>query len=544
MAVSLSTYWRTVRHLKWQQVACRAAFRMRRPRADLRPAPPARVVTGPWQQPAQRAPSMITSSRFRFLNVERELHPHDWAPTCVDKLWLYNLHYFDDLNARAAPERLREHRKLVSDWINCNPPGVGTGWDPYPVSLRMVNWIKWLLDGVPAETLWLDSLAVQARWLCRRLEVHLLGNHLFANAKALIFSGLYFDGGEASSWLDRGLSILIRELDEQILSDGGHFERSPMYHALILEDVLDLINATRALRMHDPRLSKLTTKLQQYAPRMLSWLRLMTHPGGQLALFNDCADGIAPDFSELRRYALRLGVAEPSTGDSGEALVHLEESGFVRVTRGPLTALLDVAPIGPDYLPGHAHADTLSFEVSLGSVRLIANGGTSCYGDCDRRDYERSTSAHNTVEVGGESSSEVWSSFRVGRRARPRDLEISGWRIQCSHDGYRFLPGRPMHRRTWFFGERDLLVEDQVHPAMQATARYFLAPGLQFRQAGLNTWQVGDQSVCLALVRVSRGYPLVESVVQAHAFGIVEPVECLVLQLVEGEARTLWTWQQ
>ncbi|MFO1266416.1 MAG: heparinase II/III family protein [Rubrivivax sp.] len=111
--------------------------------------------------------------------------------------------------------------------------------------MRIVNWIKWFLAGEPAQAPWLASLAVQARWLAQRLEWHLLGNHLFANAKALFFAGLFFEGREADEWLATGARILERELPEQVLDDGGQFERSPMYHALALEDVLDLLNVLR-----------------------------------------------------------------------------------------------------------------------------------------------------------------------------------------------------------------------------------------------------------------------------------------------------------
>ena len=146
------------------------------------------------------------------------------------------------------------HLALLQRWVNENPPGHGNGWEPYPTSLRIVNWIKWSLTfatkpgGVPAvlPPACLQSLAVQARWLSSRLEHHLLGNHLFANAKALVYAGAFFVGPEADRWRHLGLRLLARELDEQILPDGGHFERSPMYHAILLEDVLDLINLAGA----------------------------------------------------------------------------------------------------------------------------------------------------------------------------------------------------------------------------------------------------------------------------------------------------------
>lgn len=158
--------------------------------------------------------------------------------------------------------------------------GAGNGWEAYPLSLRIANWVKWALCGGELSERAVESLVLQARYLARSVEYHLLGNHLFANAKALVFAGAFFAGREAEGWLRRGLAILEREVGEQVLADGGHFERSPMYHALILEDVLDLLNLAGAFpeafgeerRLHWSRT----------AGRMLGWLERMTHPDGRI----------------------------------------------------------------------------------------------------------------------------------------------------------------------------------------------------------------------------------------------------------------------
>src|SRR5690606_13087772 len=120
------------------------------------------------------------------------------------------------------------------------------------------------------------SLAMQARYLRRRLEIHLLGNHLWANAKALVFAGAFFTGDESAGWLHKGAALIGRELDEQILPDGGHFERSPMYHAIVLEDVLDLLQLDRAFPRVLP--AALVARLRGVVGPMLRWLRVMTHP--------------------------------------------------------------------------------------------------------------------------------------------------------------------------------------------------------------------------------------------------------------------------
>ena len=115
-------------------------------------------------------------------------------------------------------------------------------------------------------------------------------------------------------------------------------------------------------------------------------------------------------------------------------------------------AILDVGELGPNHQPGHAHADTLSFELSLFEKRFIVNSGTSTYSNDDRRSFERSTSAHNTVEINGMNSSQVWKSFRVGKRALPYILSISDSMpvtIRAKHDGYRSIFQSPEHQREW-----------------------------------------------------------------------------------------------
>lgn len=405
---------------------------------------------------------MVGPAKFRFLNEDGAVTPgNDWDVPGRSRLWLYNLHYFDDLNAEGALKRVKWHRDLMNRWVDENPPGAGIGWEPYPTSVRIVNWVKWAQAGNALDDAARESVAVQTRWLSGRLETHLLGNHLFANAKALVFAGCYFEGAEAQCWLERGMRLLMREIPEQILPDGGHFERSPMYHALALEDILDLINLARGCPDPFGSWAGAVSDWPDVAKRMGHWLSAMCHPDGEIAFFNDGATGVAPRPDRLKEYAGRLGVDwdEPSGG-----VVWLKESGYVRVQRGGAVLFVDVAPIGPAYLPAHAHADTLTFELSVQGHRVVVNPGTSCYGQGPQRSRERGTAAHNTVEVDGQNSSEVWAGFRVARRAHPFDVDVraedDAIRISGAHDGYRRLPGKVIHRRSWKFQDGRLEVAD------------------------------------------------------------------------------------
>jgi uncharacterized heparinase superfamily protein len=422
---------------------------------------------------------MLEPSRFVFLNRAVEVPAGNWKAQSESRLWRYNLHYFDDLTAVDAGARREWHLDLVDHWIEANPCGQGDGWEPYPTSLRIVNWIKFALAGAPLSSRVLASLAAQTQWLSGRIEWHLMANHLVANAKALIFAGTFFDGANTRAWWERGLQLLESQLREQILEDGGHFERSPMYHGLILEDLLDLLNLAGAF----PGVfaQDVVSAWTMIAGRMTDWHEVMVHPDGEITFFNDAAVGIAARPVDLASYARRLGI---SRSRAARAVEVLQQTGYIRVDRGPAVAFLDVAPVGPDYQPGHAHADTLSFELSLFDQRLLVNGGTSLYEVGAERLRQRGTAAHNTVLVDGLDSSEVWSAFRVARRASPVDLSIEEdadtVKIACSHDGYRRLAGDVIHRRQWHFSPGSLeVVDNLIGRFNSAQAMFLLHPAVR-----------------------------------------------------------------
>lgn len=443
---------------------------------------------------------MLSPTRFRFLNVENEIpSAADWNSPSLPKLWLYNLHYFDDLNAESNAARKDWHRELIARWVAENSPGEGTGWEPYPLSLRIINWIKWALAGNALDDAARQSLAVQVRFLTGRLERHLLGNHLFANAKALVFAGCYFEGDEAADWLRIGMGTLTREIPEQILADGGHFERSTMYHALAYEDMLDLANLADAFPDVFRSWQAVTAVWPGLIDKMGTWLRALCHPDGEVAFFNDAAMGVAPSPGELFAYAGRLGhVMSDQDGD----WILLDASGYIRVSMGDAVLLIDVAPVGPDYLPGHAHADTLSFELSLFGQRVVVNSGTSQYGFGLEREWERATAAHSTVEIDRQNSSEVWAGFRVARRAYPFDVSVcrkgDAVVVEAAHDGYRRLPGRPLHRRRWVLQDGRLEVTDWIEGKFSvAMSRVYFHPNITLAKVGTGgtvTW--ADKQVC------------------------------------------------
>lgn len=470
----------TVKYLRWSQVIYRLRYRFLPLRFTSGKLGDSSFSSWKWSGPEVVEQSIFKDGRVRFLNTTASFQDGlNWNDARFEKLWLYNLHYFDDLNAVNNLSRNHQQQKLVLQWINENPLPIGNGWEPYPLSLRLINWIKWYRrTGVDSQQIEM-SIAEQASALSKQLEYHILGNHLFANAKALVFAGCFMTGCRADEYLRTGLNILAEQIPEQFLDDGGHFELTPMYHCILLWDLLDLINLAQITG--NDAFSSALDDWRMRAQKALSWLSKMLHPDGDISFFNDSAIGIAATPQQIFAYAQSIGLffSEPVA----QPLQTLSESGYSRISMSDHCLIFDHAQVGPDYLPGHAHADTLSFEWSLGLQRVFVNSGTSIYGVSAERLRQRQTAAHNTVVVNGVDSSEVWSGFRVARRAKAtlesRSVSAEVVTITASHDGYCRLSDKVVHRRSVTMMPKQLQVKDTlIGRYRSAVAHFHLHPDI------------------------------------------------------------------
>jgi len=266
-------------------------------------------------------------------------------------------------------------------------------------------------------------------------------------------------------------------------------------------------------------------------------------------LFNDAAFGIASKPQNIIDYAQRLAVTE-TRNSLPTNLTRLEESGYLRLEDKDQVLIIDVAKVGPDYLPGHAHADTLSFELSLFGERIFVNGGTSEYGSGVVRQYERSTAAHNTVVVDQQDSSEVWAEFRVARRAYPVDLQIKHSNgestITCSHTGYERLRRGLRHKREWRSSRGSLQINDAVNGKFSdAFAYYHLNPDLlitSIKSSKVSLKTKGEKTISLDLLGAS--FEILDGYYSPE-FGKRIPNKYLKIQLdkLKG-ASVLISWNQ
>jgi len=416
---------------------------------------------------------------FEFLNKKFFFNTFDnWHPKDMSKLWIYNLHYFDYLNSNLiSTSKKNDLYLLINSWIDSNK-SLTIGWEPYPSSLRIVNWIKFFINNKTDEKKYFESLYDQLNHLSNNIEYHIMGNHLIANAKALIFGGIFFKCSQSKDFLDAGLRILNEQLEEQILADGGHFELSPMYHQIILEDILDLINLYLAYNIDVPEIWIKNATLMQ------EWATVMAHPDEDIPFFNDSAFSIAPKPVETRKECLKCDIP---LIDEDYTCKHLEDSGYVVYKGDNIKMIMDCGPIGPDYIPGHGHCDLQSFELSIFGKRLIVNGGTSTYDISPKRVFERSSSSHSTIEINGKNSSEVWSSFRVARRSNPLKPIIKKDNktilVTSINKGFNKFFEKVVNKRTWKIMNNKIKIIDSIAgKQIPSRTKLIIHPSWKFKQ--------------------------------------------------------------
>jgi uncharacterized heparinase superfamily protein len=245
-----------------------------------------------------------------------------------------------------------------------------------------------------------------------------------------------------------------------------------------MEDLVDLISISEQLPSNFPK-----DIIKEKFIKGMHWLQTMIYNNEELAHFNDCANGIAPKFSNLVNYASELGILVPNF--NVPKFSYHQSSGFVVYKDNGFHLIADIGKVGPDYLPGHAHADTLSFELSIKGHRVIVNSGTSVYGSTKERLRQRGTSAHSTVQIDNQDSSEVWSGFRVANRAIPFDINVNYSNnalisFSACHDGYKRILTSPIHKREFICSNTSIEINDHISGSgNQVVSRYFIHPDVE-----------------------------------------------------------------
>ena len=477
---NLNRLFHTVRPLRWKQVFYRLNYRLRfwaKPKqikeTNIEPDllsdfAALRALKIPLKTLFK--PETILKGQFEFIHLEEHVgFPPNWDFRSPHKLWRYQLHYFEWLYCLDYIEA----RKCVLSWIeNYHYDRNRDGWEAYPTSLRLMSWSAYFVATHRSElsndpsfsSILSQSIETQTTWLERNLEYHLMANHLLENAAALCVTGSLFNGKSAGRWKETGSKILKQEIQEQVLPDGMHFERSPMYHLRML----NVLKETKAsLKSNGGHYLKPVLRSMEKA------LDLVRHPDEDIALLNDSNLGVYP-----------LPLSSDKSFSPMPGPWQLPDAGYYgyRGSEGEYI-IFDAGPIGPDYNPGHSHGDMFSYEVTWNYHKMVVDTGNFDYEPGLMRFHCRSTKAHNTVQINEENQCAFWGTFRVGKRIQPEDVKYAekenGFHLEATHSGYRRFPERAVHRRLVdFHAGNPLRIQDwiQAEKSVHAVSRIHFHP--------------------------------------------------------------------
>ena len=557
---TLIRYARTLRHLRPRQIAWRL-LRMAQRRLPLRvPAGDAHASARFDGAALQRLREFLALARghgldtdtdplalrdgsFTFLNKTVDCGASiPWQDESLPLLWRYQLHGFRMARVLAATAfseaaslgDAAHAARWLEDWLRHNPPGAKVAWDPHPTADRLFNWVLSSAAFGANYGATAARCAMQADWLEARLEHDLCANHLLKEVMAL---ALVAEATNNAALRQRAWAMVEEQVAEQILPDGGHYERSPMYHAQALFDGLLL----RAAAASPPAFFDNTLR------RMTHFLEDVLHPDGGIPLFSDAAFGETMQGRSLVRLSDELLHALPRL----EGRAALLDSGFYVLGGGTDRMILKAVAPSPDHQPGHAHADPFTFELSVGAQRMVVDGGCHGYAESPLRGYCRSVRAHNTVRINGQEPMEAWQVFRVARRHRitAADWEMSGqasiFRGTCHlPQGWTQTRYARHDRDTGFW-----VVVDRVDGGDPLTVESCLHfhPGTELTETN-GVWIAERGGIRLGIL--PEGADRIECVEGAHdpdqgwycpRFGVAEPAPTLVMH-AGGTGRLTCGW--
>jgi uncharacterized heparinase superfamily protein len=385
----------------------------------------------------------IGNGRFCFLNATRDLaingrngqHAIDWNPP-MPHLWRFHLQCHEYLLELATHCSLAEAWRLVELWLldpaHQTPRSSENAWHPFCISRRLPVWLMLAAVSTPPESIasqfW-SSINAQARWLRRHMEWDLGGNHLLENLRALTIANFLVDGVDVASdeWL---LKQVQQQLAMQVLPSGQHFERTPMYHALMQLAVLEIAAVFAFAQQSEAE------DVFKVAQQMATWQSGVIHPDGQIPLFGDSSLDESPLPTPL------CSAAGERCDTTGEGATTIGDAWCWRSHEADFL-IVDGGPVACDHLPAHGHADLFTVEASIAGRRVFVDGGVFDYEDSEMRRYCRGTAAHNTLQVDDENHCDVWSRFRMGRRGHPIFARTGCQPPFCwfsaAHDAYAFL---------------------------------------------------------------------------------------------------------
>lgn len=400
----------------------------------------------------------------------------DWGEAKQGSLWSYNLNYFDyifssHVSLDKAKNYIENFNIVAFDHI---------ALDPYPISVRGINWIKFFIENDFFPENKIKLLRLHYEILFRSIEYQHNANHLLENGLSLWFAGNFFN---EKKFLSLAKKILSKEVSRQILDDGAHFELSPMYQRILFGHILDAYAI--GIAADEKEFNETLLQLKFAIQKISCWLENIQLERNIFPEFGDSVNSYGPLFSDLIDYSRDLNI------EYDKSSLPLKDSGFRVIRKEKYTSSLKFSPVSPDSNPGHSHSDLFSFELRINNSPVLVDTGVSTYDANEYRSFERSVMAHNTVNVDNFDQNEMWGAFRIGKRASLLSLQEEKNRFfKASHDGFRNLA--IIHEREFIFNDDQVQIIDRLLNNQSYKGYFFLhfAPGIIINQD--NAGVVGD----------------------------------------------------
>lgn len=455
--------------------------------------------------------------KFTFLNISHSFKGDEinWSQSDHGMLWAYNLNYFDWLHQIDMTRDVGiDSLKCYYDLIEKNT----FGSHPYPTSKRIINVSKFVSKWKIKETWLLIEIIADLKLLGSRLEYHLLGNHLLENAIALYIGGLLTN---QNTFVLKGKKVLKEQLLEQIFDDGMHYERSPMYHLNILESLIDALNFGFAAS------DEFTPYIESYVIKMVAcaknWEELKRIP-----MMQDSAPNISVPLKVLLSYSASiLGDKYP------EESLDFNFSGYRMIKGDHFHLFANVGNINPSYQPGHSHSDELNYEFFYDGQPIIVDSGISTYEIGARRHTERSTRSHNCVELNDLNSSDVWSAFRVGNRAKVnilRDDEVL--KAECKVFSLNHSIIREFKKYNTHISISDSIEPIQSRQLVSAKGRVHFHPSLNIERIDKSSFRINDNlTIFFEFTKENSVGPEINSYYYSEGFNRIKKADVLIYEV-------------
>lgn len=364
-----------------------------------------------------RAGTAVAADAPAVMNQPLHWRLKFWGFEHLKPIWLTGLN-----PAESPDQEIAVHRAWLDDWKGSHPIASDSGflrryWMPHSVSLRILNWARYdslfeaYLDKEFREEI-CRFVYKNAAFLADNVEYGVGGNHLIENATALVVAGVYTGERE---WRRRGRQILERASRRQFFRDGGHIERSPMYHLIVCQRFLTAVDVLEFM-------GEKSGKIRTAATEAIRFLATLRPPDDRIPLLNDSVFGEAIPLTACLEYARAVGVSiDSEPGKKGDELsVSLPESGFYWLSSRGTQMLIAAHEVAVPHLPAHAHVHPGQVCLWIDGKRVLTDTGVYEYEAGLRRQRARSIRSHNTVQVGESEPVRIGSSFWLWGTINPQ----------------------------------------------------------------------------------------------------------------------------